>query len=492
MSEFSKVIALGLDAAELTLIERGIGEKRLPNFARLMGDGHLTRIDSAGKAGSGAVWPTFYSETPPEVHGRYAEWSWKPDAMNVQRASGEGLRPFWADLALKGVRTLTLDIPFAPLTSADDLFEIREWGPHDLEKGVRHFHPPGLQEVLDRFPVHPYRDFPVATGPDDVRSVQEVADASMRGAGIRGDVVLTLLEEVDPDLAILVFPELHHAGHDLWHTIEPDNPLFAFPRYEPTMSIKPDLMEIYEVVDHEIGRIIDAVDRSTTVMAFALHGLRAAPGVVTLMSSLLEVRGYASPQRWAGMGWGQRRKVALRALKRRAPAWVKAAYDRRVDYLRRASLAGATIFEAPHWDTTRAFAPTKEAFGYARINLIGRESKGIVPAAEYEDLRHELELQVRALTDAEGRPLVESIHIPTGDPLTLPIPDLCVYWDQLAYLDDLHLAEKELATPKIGLTRTSQHNVSAFCLTLGPAAAAMPAEIEAPALGACMKDALGV
>lgn len=489
----SKVIAIGIDAAELPVIEREVAAGRLPAFARILDQGLTTRIASASKVGSGSVWPTFVSGSPPEAHGRYAEWLWSPGEMSVRRMSGEGLVPFWLGLARDGARVLTLDIPYAPFTQADNVFEILEWGAHDIDTGAMRMHPASLRRVVDGVDMHPYRiPLPVSAGPDDRDSVAEVGRASVTGAELRGELILRLLEEVDPDLAVVVFPELHHAGHDMWHTYEPEHPHYDFPRYRPTMDIRPNLLDVYEAVDHQVGRIVDALDSGTSIFVFALHGLRAAPGVVTMMNRFLWTNGYATRPTLRSLDPTARRRHIVRSLKRRAPAWARALYQRRVDQMTRIRLAEATMFETPDFTTTRAFGLPVEWHGYGRINLKGREAAGAVELSAYADLRAEIDEGIRGLVDVEGRPLVQDTYLSDADPGGLRIPDVIVHWLSLAHNDAVVPREPDMASPKIGLQRTAEHTLDAFCLSLGPARGMMPEMVDSTGLGSLMRKALGV
>jgi predicted AlkP superfamily phosphohydrolase/phosphomutase len=65
----------------------------------------------------------------------------------------------------------------------------------------------------------------------------------------------------------------------------------------------------------------------------------------------------------------------------------------------------------PDWTRTRAFSLTADVHGYVRVNLRGREAKGIVsPGADYERLCSQLTEGLLSFVDAEtGEPVVSEI-----------------------------------------------------------------------------------
>ena len=97
-----RVVAIGIDAAELTLIQRLIQSNALPHLAELFAHGVSGRVASPSDIGSGAVWPTFSTGTSPVAHGICSFWDWDAQSMQVAPVAVEGLRPFWQDVARAG------------------------------------------------------------------------------------------------------------------------------------------------------------------------------------------------------------------------------------------------------------------------------------------------------------------------------------------------------------------------------------------------------
>ena len=61
----TRLLALGLDAADAPLLERWAGEGRLPELARLMARGSTVRLGDLPAFWSSAVWPSFATGISP-------------------------------------------------------------------------------------------------------------------------------------------------------------------------------------------------------------------------------------------------------------------------------------------------------------------------------------------------------------------------------------------------------------------------------------------
>ncbi len=255
----SPVIAVGLDAAEPLLIRQMIEQGEMPTLKSLLQEGQWLNVKSPSDIGSGAVWPTFITGDWPAKHGIHAEWSWQPDTMGLQRYSGSNLQPFWKTLADQGFRVGILDVPFAPQVNLKEGFEIVEWGAHDFLEGVLRTAPDSITDFVDGdFPPHPFSLDRLDTGgPDDKPGLERLTKGCLEGAKLRGTLARRLLAMTDPNLAIIVFTEIHHSAHYLWHTVSPDDALYKQHLSNHSESIKPGIKDIYSEIDTRSGLALD-------------------------------------------------------------------------------------------------------------------------------------------------------------------------------------------------------------------------------------------
>jgi predicted AlkP superfamily phosphohydrolase/phosphomutase len=459
------VLAVGIDSAEPTLIRELIERGELPTLASLLERGRWALVDSRADIGSGAVWPTFMSGSDPAEHQMYSGWVWQPSAMGCG-GPHEPIRPFWRDLIESGGAVGVMDIPFAPFEGLAR-FEVSEWGAHDVLFGELRASPPRAEEIVARGEQHPFYEVPHGPGYlDDLRGKQRVSSACVAGARLRGELAGRLVSETHPDLSIVVFTEVHHATHQLWHTVAPDDPIYAG---KPDLEdVKPNLVDLYREIDRQIGRIVEAAGSETAVMAFSLHGMKAGPGIPMVHEHLLEVLGFAAPGPWRGLSWRDRAAALLGATKRRAPASLRALYHRAVSYRARRRLARPTAIPPHDWSRTRAFCLPTDQHGYIRINLAGREAKGIVPERDYGATCDRLEDALRTLKSADGEPLVEGVLRPAEEGGSPPehLPDLVVDWDDAAFACPVRAVSGSIEFESLPIRNdmTGQHARHGFCI----------------------------
>ena len=464
----TRVLAVGIDAAEPTLVRELIDRGRLPALGGLLERGRWALVDSRGDIGSGAVWPTFFTGSDPSVHQMYSGWSWKPDLMAGGFPDESRLTPFWSRPAERGVSVGVLDVPWVSVSdrsSPGDGFEIAEYGPHDIHYGEMRVSGGSIaRSVVSAAPRHPFYEIPYGPGyADDVDGKRRLSAAAVEGARHRGDLAVRLLREVAPELAIMTFNEVHHCTHQLWHTVG-DDPLYE--GIEAPM-VSPDLEQVYREVDRQVGRLVDAAP-DAAVIAFSLHGMKPGPGIPMLHEALLEELGYAIPSSWSGLTWRERAAGALGTFKRKAPQPLKRLYHRRLGYATRLRLARGTIVPQHDWSRTRAFALPTDQRGYIRVNLAGREAQGCVPAPEYDAVCDQLVEELSATRDSAGRPLVAEVArmVEDGGEPHPHLPDLIVDWAPAAFARPVRLrvGSSELSSSPIRTDMTGQHSRHGFCI----------------------------
>ena len=464
------VLAIGIDAAEPSLVRSLIGRGEMPALRGLLGEGAWLRVESPARVGSGSVWPTFITGSGPAEHGAYGEWCWRPETMGLERYSGRGLKPFWEALAREGLTVGVLDVPFMPLLGLTEGFEISEWGAHDVLDGRLVFSPARLAPLVTNGSArHPLsRDRLDAAGPDDYESLKKVAAGCLEGARLRGELALRLVREARPQLALVAFTEVHHAAHYLWHTLAPGDPIYG-EGLKGLRAVAPTLEDIYREVDRQIGRLVSAAPAGAAVLVFSLHGMRPTRGIPSFLAPLLCESGFARLAGWGAQTWRGRAVSALAAVKRGMPAPVKRLYYRAMPQTAAQRLAKPTMLPSYDWSQTRAFALPTDQHGWVRINLEGRESSGVVPPALYDATCREVEALLRSLVTEQGRPLAREVirtAASAEDAIGLRLPDIVIHWHDAAHETPLRIKGRAAEAPAaVGLKFTGQHALDGFCIT---------------------------
>ena len=172
------------------------------------------------------------------------------------------------------------------------------------------------------------------------------------------------------------------------------------------------------------------------------------------------------------------RNPLLRAFYRALPSWyqfTKPRGDLKFPFFM--SLKGPAsgwmpaMWYQPAWPRMRAFALPAFADGHIRINLAGRESKGIVLPEEYQEECDRVAAFLKRLRNPRsGNPIVKNVWCTRNDPLDndplLPLPDLVVQWNDETF-DVVDSPDVGRIGP-VPYFRTGGHRAGGFALLKGP------------------------
>jgi predicted AlkP superfamily phosphohydrolase/phosphomutase len=463
----SRVLGIGMDAAQGPYVRELIDRGELPGLAALLERGSWSRVKSPAYIGSGTVWPTFASGTEPWEHGYQSEWSWHPEQMRVQKHTRK-FEPFWRPLDEQGVSVGVVDVPFLEPAPLSHGFELSEWGSHERAFGHISSSPPELAARVLREPGrHPFASEP----PQDPEGMStgrltRIAEGARRGIQMRGELGRRLLQEHEPDLLLLVFSELHHAGHVLWHTAEPESPIYAG---KSLADARPRMIELYKEFDAQVEALAEAAGDRARIVVFSLHGMRPGYGIPGFVAESLEHQGIAERVDWSSGSLGQRARSAFGTFKQRMPAPARRLYRRFAPASVSWALAGPTMVPPWDWSRTRAFTLNSDQHAWLRINLKGRERDGIVPPSAYEETCREVEEMLGTLRDAAGNRLIEGVvrldQHEGGPPHHLP--DLVAHWTTAAYADPVRVAGTPIVATPATRRLLGRHDVHGFCISAG-------------------------
>jgi predicted AlkP superfamily phosphohydrolase/phosphomutase len=375
--------------------------------------------------------------------------------------------------------------------------EVVDWGAHDWLGGATIVEPASLRQPLaDLLDVpHPLVAGRVdSDGPGDVEGLRYVARSLVAGVRQRGELALRLLEVAAPDLLVLVFTEAHRASHLLWHTIDADHPAWQEGLGELPGDVMRGLVDVFRAIDAQVARLVARAGPDAAVVLFSLHGMQPARGIPALLGDVLERWGVATRRRW----WQRSARETLGALvkeaKARLPGPIKAAYYRHVPKSVTMHLAQPSM-PVPAWDwsRTRAISLPTDQHGWIRVNLEGRESRGIVAPSSYDDVCRELKQRLASLEGPAG-PLVRDVVVTAarggGPPARLP--DLVVHWAPSTWRAHLRVLDPPIDSTPVGLKFVSQHDDDGFFVVRGAGVDDWPAVVEASDLGRRLGRAVGV
>ncbi len=346
------LIVVGIDGGEWKVIRRLWDQGKLPNLKSIADRGVTTTLRTAYNS-SPVIWTTVATGVTPEVHGitdfvvatpkgdvpissavRKVPALWNMLSRTGRRVAVLGWWGSWPSEPVNGVvlsdrALLDLDARVSPASYLPRFLE-------DLRKADAE---PGL--FLDDEPQR--RDRVMA------RSAADLA-----GEGY--------------DLILLYFRSPDVVSHNEWKYFEPE----AFGAVDPRdLAERRDLIpRVYEAVDQEIGRILDAAPEGANVVVLSDHGFHAAKReeakVLLDMDAVLQRLGYL------------------------------ARMDGAVDFSR-----------------TRLYTYGSPDFQRAKMLRFG----GTVPPEERSALRRQLEADLATVTNDRGEPvfLVRDAHRRRGE-----------------------------------------------------------------------------
>ncbi len=432
MSGATPVLLIGIDAAEVTLIEKLCSAGKLPVLQSLRERGCFGMLETQPHGFLSMVWPTFYNSKNVSHHGWYFNKMWRPDRMRLEFANEEWLpqRPFWQFLDPSRFRVALLDIPFTPRPeeSLNGVY-LNGWQNHDdFGKFSR---PDDLWRQLKKKFGHPAMRAEFF-GHQSAKSLLRLRQ-EMLGATEQISRISEYLLDGDPwDLFLVVLGGAHRGSHYLWNLSQIETQGLAS---ETRRTLENALVELYQSWDRAIGRLINKAPDGTKIMVFALHGMGPNTGWSERFGEIvsqIQRSGAAAPQK-SGLIYRLKRALPWKLVRQ-----VTTRLPTSVNHLL-VPLWSARMF---NWRTTRYFPLPLDLNGYLRINLKGRESQGIVePGEEYEALCREIEEAFLSFRDIEtGEPIVEAVDrvddlVPADAPCRHLLPDLIVRWGRTSSLE---------------------------------------------------------
>lgn len=515
-----RVAAIAIDAAEWSVVEQLMGGGKLPHLKGLAERGARARLRNVEANRSELVWVQFLTGKNAADHRWWGQIEFEAATYSAYGRGTLDASPFYA--LGSGVPVVAFDLIHAVI--ADDVGgdQITAWGAHSPQY-ARASRPTGLLTEIDRrFGINPAfgNDFDIGWYEPDY--IDNLAEACTVGAHRRIDVTGWLQQRV-PDwrLFLTCMSEVHSVGHHFWHGIDDAHPLHGV---APTSELAgARFLSVLQAVDDAVGRFVASLPPDATLVVFALHGMKPSDDVpaTVLLPELAHRLHFGRPllrdpdqQGWAAAGyppvvparhqnWQGYMKERftdgprdlLRHSLRRAPAPMYQLARRMAGKSGRTTV-GPMWFTTPpathvlqpgagdvredldfqvaswyqrHWSEMRWFVVPTYGDAHARLNIRGREGRGVVDPADYRKVRDEAVATVRQCRDPRtGRPAVaDVVFLRDDDPMAPegPDADFIIVWKE---------ALDALEHPGVGIVgpfphaRTGSHSSNGFVLAVGP------------------------
>ena len=468
------MLAIGLDMGDGGLIRHWIRHRRLPHFADLQASGTFFDLDSTAEVLHTSTWPTFATGTLPGTHGVYYPYQARPGHQLAQYIGADqyGASTIWAQANAAGRQAVVYDIPETfpePSFAGRAVFDWGTWAwygepsaqPREL-----------LGQLSSQFGAYPlgFEAKRLGLGIPD-----HLEDRLLRSIRYKATTAQWLLERGEWSLSAMAFCETHPAGHYLWpqgaDAVSGDDP-----RFEP-------LYRVYAAIDEGIGALRAAAPSDTTIVVVSGDGVRPnrcgwhlLPPLLNRLGYLTSGQGHApaaetgqTTPRGSGSLIGKVHGLIPPSARRMVTASLPWRFrDRLGVWLQTRSI---------DWSRTRAFTLPTDLEGCIRINVKGREPRGIVEAgSHYDDVCQEIRARLEELENpATGRRAVRRVWLRNEvfpGPRREQLPDVIVSWNDDAPID-------AVVSPRAGAIagvnpdpRPGTHSTRGFALAVGPAVAA--------------------
>jgi predicted AlkP superfamily phosphohydrolase/phosphomutase len=441
----ARVLVIGLDAAEPSLLYRWSRSGDLPVLRRLLDRSATGTLETGSRQFPDTAVYCAYTGLRPARLGRYY-FIQRSRAEPRLELIGEALpngEPFWVTAGRQGRRCIVVDTPKIGLCPPAGGVHVVGWGAHGFNSPF-HAHPTdAATEILAR-----HGRYPLPNCDDHgrtPRSYRQLRRGLLDGIAARRNLLLDLMRTRAWDLFFAVFSETHCAGHNLWGVdAAADGRAPTEPPGEPGTAVR----EVYAAVDAAVGALIDAAGPDTRVVLVSTQGMRPQYHGRDLVPALLHLWGMREARNRAPDPTHEMRSRArqpwLKVLREAMPLPLQYAVKRRLPRAFADALLcrfmGVVVLDV----AARAYqVPNNEMTPALRINVVGRDPAGRVrPGREYEELRDFLAARLRALVNpATGGPALADVSVTDdahpGEHRDV-LPDVTGYWSAEAPIGALY------------------------------------------------------
>ena len=437
------LLVVALDSADPDLLLQWSQDGTLPILSALRASGAYARLTGPETVSAHGVWTSIWSGVSMSRHGRYLRRALRSGTYDIETIdpAPDTAPHFWS--ALTSRKIAVIDAPDARLVPGLRGPQLLGWGgqpsPLSVQSEPRDLGP----EIERRAGGRILSDETQGGRARDRRVLGELLERVRR----QGVIARHLLEGCDG--AVVGFGDAHAAGHRFWKY----GPRAAQPVSDETLSDA--LKLVYVALDEEIGHIAAALGSDTHVVVVSNHGIRDGYPTESLMRAFCHHLGYQVSRRRAS------RSRALSAAWHRVAARLGA----------RAQGDLQNELESTDWGRTTVFAIPGLYTGFLRVNLRGREPRGIVDRRDYTATLDRVEADLRQVVEGgTGAPAVERITRSAdafGGGIPDQLPDLIVEW-RLASSPHVRHPRGTLQGRGFGVPRANLHSRAGLLFGAGP------------------------
>jgi predicted AlkP superfamily phosphohydrolase/phosphomutase len=349
----------------------------------------------------------------PGKHGLFDFIAQEPDSYGLQVVDSRFRRgkALWDIIGEAGGKVVVLNVPttYPPKAVAGVIGGdfLTPAGKQDV------FSPPEiLQEIERQFgPYPPYVIPPYFAITENDADIDKFVASYRSALTYTFQLVHYLRDRIDPDFLMVHIYGNDQLCHWLWHILDHSHPRYRREAYEKHFA---KIVEYYQCLDAEIGKLLTRTDAHTSMIVMSDHGFGPLYKAIHLNTWLIQ-EGYLVPKQNAvtrlklllwRMGFTIETLLSNRLVNLLLKVLVKTVFAKRavtgVDQIKRLAAVQQIFlsYNDVDWPHTKAFCLL--GLGQIKINVKGKFPHGCVaPGPEYDALKAEIVGKLKALKDPE-------------------------------------------------------------------------------------------
>lgn len=439
------LIIFALDSADPKLISRFMNEGDMPNLRELAKRGSQATIKDKDTLIELGIYNVILSGESRSETGYYDFRQLIPGTYKLKHhvdGTDFGRDPFWGLLKKTDIRVFVMDVFDARLIPDLNGVQVANWGVNNMKREMSAFPESVFAEVAS----WEERIFANQKMPATFIESKSIYKKMMLRLEKKVERILHLLKNDSFGLVVIGFGEVHGATHQFWQ-YRPDNAAHN-PDWQTT-ELTDAIRNIYRKTDECIGEIIRHFPTQSNTFVISHCGFKNQYPIENLMNNFCVGLGYQTLKQPGFL----KQLHPLNIIRRIVPlAWRIELSRRLLNTEQRDGILSDTFENGTDWENTTLFDMSSMFTAFLRVNLKGREPRGVVMAGEeYDKLLEKVVGDLRALRDKKsGEPLIDQIVKTKGtfsdaEPIRLP--------DIVATFHDLPYFVREAVHPKRSITQ---------------------------------------
>ena len=455
-----RVLVLGLDGADKTLLLRWANDGTLPTIGSLMETGAWCTVENPPGLFAGSVWPSFFTGVSPARHGKYCSNQIETGTYDDHRVHGFDpcFHTIWDVLSNDGKTVAIIDAPKSEVSRDLNGIQVVDWGTEDFDIELRSCPPELAREIRRKYGQNTIVESDIDN--TDARSLQRLRDELLSRLRKKSALSAEIFAQSRWDFFFTLFTEVHTAGHVCWHLHDVDHPRFDEALFGSVGDI---VRDVYVATDSVLRGFIEQAGADTNIFVYSVNGMGANYTGIHLLDDILLARDHMQLS-------GGRHALARTAnwIDRRIPGPI---YER--SYSLQRSIRRALSLPVRDRQFRSAFqVPTNAVIGGVRLNLIGREPDGIIEERDYDAFCQRLSGILAGLVNVDtGNSaicrVIQTRQVFAGKHI-MDLPDILVEWAQDAPISSVYSSETGLVSKELSTHRTGDHRSDGVLFAIGP------------------------